>query len=82
MDEFITKLVCAEPSADFDGDGVVDLRDFAAFQNCFTGEAPTECGDGCSLFDLDPDDDIDLSDFTIFLDALRGPFPTQRPWPQ
>ena len=70
---YIMKLVCVEPTADFDGDGVVDMRDFAAFQNCFTGEAPTECGTGCSLFDLDPDDAIDHSDFANFMTQLIGP---------
>lgn len=74
-DNFITKLVCVEPTPDFDADGDVDLRDFAEFQNCFTGEAPVECGPGCSLVDLDPDDDIDLSDFTDFHGAFDASYP-------
>jgi len=72
-DTFITKFVCPDLSADFDGDGVVDLRDAAHFQMCFTDEGPTTCGDGCSRLDLHPDDDIDLDDFFEFQSLLTGP---------
>ena len=70
---FVAKFVCPELTADLDGDGRVDLRDFAEFQACFTDEGPTTCGTGCSRLDLDPDDDIDLSDFLDFKAALTGP---------
>jgi len=72
---FISRLVCPELSADFDGNGLVDLRDAAQFQVCFTDEGPTTCGDGCSRLDLHPDDDIDLADYTAFRKRLTGPQP-------
>ncbi len=72
-DKFIVKLICPELSSDFDGDGDTDLYDFAAFQTCFTDEAPTTCNPGCSRLDLDPDDDIDLLDLSFFTDTLTGP---------
>jgi hypothetical protein len=74
-DTFIMKLVCVEPTADFDDDGDVDLLDFARFQVCFTGEGPAVCRGGCNRFDLDPDDDIDLFDFAAFTALLNGPSP-------
>ena len=70
---FVTKLVCVEPTADFDGNGAVDLRDFAHFQNCFTGDAPTTCPNGCEVFDFDARDDITLSDFAAFQNAFGQP---------
>ncbi len=73
----IVKLVCPELSADFDGNGVVDLRDAAEFQFCFTDEGPATCGDGCSRLDLDPDDDIDLDDYLAFRKRLTGPQPRE-----
>ena len=72
-DKFITKLICPELSSDFDGDGDTDLFDFAAFQTCFTDEAPTTCNPGRSRLDLDPDDDIDLLDLSFFTRTLTGP---------
>ncbi|MGD2109187.1 MAG: hypothetical protein PVI86_07320 [Phycisphaerae bacterium] len=72
-DTFIVKLVCPELSADYDGNGVTDLRDAAELQRCFTDPGPAVCGDGCSRLDLDPDDDIDLTDYAAFCKRLRGP---------
>ena len=65
--------MCPDVSSDFDGDGDTDLFDLAAFQTCFTTEAPTTCNPGCSRLDLDPDDDIDLLDFATFKPTLTGP---------
>jgi hypothetical protein len=75
VDTFITKLICVDPTADFDNDGDVDLLDFARFQVCFTGEGPAVCRGGCNRLDLDPDDDIDLLDFAAFSPLLDGPEP-------
>lgn len=50
---FIVKLGCVEPNADANDDGYVDLLDFAKFQTCFSGEAPTICNEGCEIFDFD-----------------------------
>jgi len=73
LDKSITRLICPAQMADFDANGVVDLRDVAHFQRCFTDEGPATCGDGCSRLDLHPDDDIDLDDFFEFHAALTGP---------
>ena len=56
---------------DIDGDGDVDLSDFATFALCYAGAGvtvpPPSCSEAwfCSS-DLDGDDDVDLSDFAIF----------------
>jgi hypothetical protein len=64
---------------DMDGDGDVDLVDFAAFQLCFTGTceaAPCEpalFGDpDCEISDFDTDGDVDLTDFGAFQLAFTG----------
>jgi photosystem II stability/assembly factor-like uncharacterized protein len=52
-------------SADFDGNGIVDLTDYLAFQACFAGpnvSGPPECD--CADFDFDVD--ADLRDFATF----------------
>jgi hypothetical protein len=55
------------------GDGVIDLRDVAMMQNCFTGDGVTECGTGCRVLDFTGHDDIDLSDFYYATRRLTGP---------
>lgn len=62
------------PFGDADGDGLVDLRDAAALQNCFTGiggERPARCA-FCTAdrLDSDADADIDLDDVAAFAAAL------------
>ena len=61
----------ASPCGDFDGDGDVDLSDFATFALCYAGAAVTTPPPSCApadfdLTDLDGDGDADLSDFAIF----------------
>lgn len=58
--------------ADLDDNGVVNLRDFALFQNCFTSSSSV-IGDECACADYDADDRVTLPDFKAFLDALTGP---------
>jgi len=70
---FLTKLACVAPTADFDGSGVINLRDVAAFQNCFTGDPATVCPSGCEVLDFDRDDDIDLSDLAAFERLFAAP---------
>ena len=48
---------------DTDGDGDADLRDFAAFQNCF-GNSPV--ASVCLPLDFNADSAIDLLDFAEF----------------
>jgi hypothetical protein len=58
---------------DFDGDGAVDLRDFAVFQRCF-GADETDLSDGlCGRGDIDRCQDIDLLDYDAFRRAVTGP---------
>lgn len=58
---------------DFDGDGALDLRDFAAFQRCYTlPGAPADNG-ACYVFDLHPDGQLDAADAQEFTDRLTGP---------
>jgi len=58
---------------DFDGDGAVELRDFAVFQRCF-GANKTEIPDDlCARGDIDRCQDIDLWDYAAFRRAMTGP---------
>jgi hypothetical protein len=58
---------------DFDGDGDVDLTDFAEFQLCFTGPGGGPIEASCQAGDADQDDDVDLADFGEFQLAFTGP---------
>ncbi|MEK6675994.1 MAG: hypothetical protein AABZ47_10115 [Planctomycetota bacterium] len=56
---------------DLDQSGTVDLRDYASFQNCFTGSGPNEVSAPCVFFDAEPTDgDVDRTDFAAFYAAL------------
>ena len=57
---------------DSDGDGDLDLRDYAGLQSCF-GEV-TPGSPGCSdLFNFDEDPDVDAKDYREFSERCRGP---------
>jgi hypothetical protein len=58
------------PNGDYDGDGDVDLLDFAGFQQCF-GRTPLALP--CRPFDLDSSGLIDLSDHALWTSLLTGP---------
>ncbi|MCK4659031.1 MAG: endonuclease/exonuclease/phosphatase family protein [Phycisphaerae bacterium] len=53
---------------DYDGDGDLDLIDFAVFQQCF-GSATLEC----AALNLDGQCGVSLDDFAIFVSLLEGP---------
>lgn len=55
--------------ADDDGDGDVDLANFATFQACFGSPPVFECG----KLDADFDGDIDADDWLVFMDCVQGP---------
>ena len=57
---------------DADGDGDIDLDDFAGLPDCLTGPDNTPYTDGCGVFDFDTDADIDLEDFDAFQQALAA----------
>jgi len=72
-DEAIIPLSVVEFAAgdcDFNGDGAVDLLDFAAFQRCFTGSGNGPADAACSVFRVDPDPDIDAADYNHFRGML------------
>ena len=57
---------------DWDGDGDVDIADYAEFAGCLTGPDGGPLGPGCSLFDFDSDVDVDLGDMTAFQGYFTG----------
>ncbi len=72
--KFRAHVACGYPMYDTDGDGDVDLIDFAPFAGCFTGAG----GTGvpllvCACSDVDSDDDTDIEDFAIFSTCMNGP---------
>ncbi|MBN1510411.1 MAG: hypothetical protein JXB13_00210, partial [Phycisphaerae bacterium] len=55
---------------DFDGDGLIDLADFAAMPECLTGPDAGPVLAGCEAFDFDADTDVDVADFAVFQEAM------------
>jgi hypothetical protein len=66
---------CAVPWADADGDGDVDLRDFAAWQSCPVAGAPLP--EACQCFDRNGNLLLDSEDLTAFADCLATSGPDQ-----
>lgn len=64
-ESWIATILQAHPG-DFDGDGDVDLVDFASFQLCFTGPGGSVMPGPCERSDFDGDGDCDLTDFGQF----------------
>lgn len=61
------ELLTTAVRGDCNGDGVVDLVDYAVFAGCMTGPNLGPIGAGCGCIDLDVDDDVDLRDFAEFM---------------
>ncbi|MHC4611236.1 MAG: CRTAC1 family protein, partial [Planctomycetota bacterium] len=60
---------------DLDADGLVDLRDFAEFQECHTGTGTGGIiyAAGCGAADFDADGDVDVDDHALFASRMTGP---------
>src|SRR5690606_15272179 len=59
------------PTSDYNGDGKVDLKDFAEFQRCFGANPEVDC---LCLFDINEDGEITIDpDYLNFESDLLGP---------
>lgn len=58
--------------SDADGDGDVDLADWAALSDCLVGPDLVPGDAGCAIFDGDGDNDVDLEDVAAFTRAFTG----------
>ena len=68
---YLEDITVPGPGGDLDGDGDVDLADFATFALCYAGAGVTAPPPGCApawfdAADLDQDHDTDLADFATF----------------
>lgn len=52
-------------NGDYNGDGIIDLADYAEFPACLAGPGGG-LGTGCEVFDFDSDTDVDAFDFAGF----------------
>ena len=63
---------CHDPPQDADGDGDVDLEDFAWFQACFNGPDRPYSEASCICMDADEDEDCDMTDMAVFQICFNG----------
>ncbi len=59
-------------SGDFNGDANVDVADYAALQNCFSGDGEPYAAPDCDVFDSEGDLDVDLVDYDAFHERMTG----------
>ncbi len=66
---------------DFDDDNDVDVSDYSAFRDCYTGPNAGPIGPTCQAGDADLDTDVDCTDWGRFTSAWTAPGdpPTFRP---
>ncbi len=60
------------PVGDTDGDGDVDLDDFALLQVCLTGPDEPQTEPACQAVLLDDDLDVDADDLAILRQCFSG----------
>lgn len=60
-------------AGDGNGDGVVNLADYDAFEDCLAGPGGGTPDGQCSSFDTDGNGTVDLADFAAVQTALTGP---------
>ncbi|MCH8148017.1 MAG: S8 family serine peptidase [Planctomycetes bacterium] len=67
VDEFLVREIrCDLIDGDFDGNGLIDQLDYAAFFACMTGPTQRDPAPGCEVFDFDTNGGIDLKDAQAF----------------
>lgn len=59
--------------ADYNGDGQVDMTDFAHLQRCLSGPFVPQTDPSCQNARHDGDDDVDADDVKLFEYCLQGP---------
>jgi cysteine-rich repeat protein len=73
---FLTSSIRAGAPFDYNGDGVVDLQDYARFATCLADHGPGEpSGLLCFSSRGDFDTDVDLVDAAVFLNGFTGSIP-------
>ena len=58
---------------DFDRDSLLNLKDIAEFQNCFTGDSPDPTPPCCRVFDWTGERAVTLTDWPALATALAAP---------
>ena len=76
----VDRFSAVTANGDFDGDGDVDLDDYAVFADCMAGPGltpsptpPVTTQDCLDVFDFDVDEDVDLLDFAVLQERFTVP---------